>query len=210
MAARDRGRLSDRGVATRVSVLALTRDEIRRRIASSCPPVDLEQLFTAPGVPAAVLIGVVGRPEGSTVILTRRQPFLRNHAAEISLPGGSVEQTDDHPATAALRETFEEVGVPPESVELLGCLSPVMTISDFRVYPFVGWIDPPVSFTMDPREVAEVFEMPISFVMDTANHRRETALVDGKQREFWVLDYPGHRVWGATATILVSLAHALA
>jgi len=201
--------VNERAAARQVAGPALTRDEIRERIASSCPPVDLEHLFDGPGVPAAVLVGLVARADGPSVILTHRQPFLRNHAAEISLPGGRVEETDEHPATAALRETFEEVGVPPGRVELLGCLPPLMTVSDFRVYPFVGWIDPPVSFDIDPREVAEVFEMPLSFVLDTANHRRETALVDGGQHEFYVLDYPGHRVWGATAGILVSLAHIL-
>ena len=153
----------------------MDRDEVRRRIASTCPAVDLEHLFSGPGVPAAVLIGLVGHPDGVSVILTHRQPFLRNHAAEISLPGGSVEPTDEHPAAAALRETFEEVGLPAERVELLGCLAPYMTVSDFRVYPFVGWIEPPVELTVDEREVAEVFEMPLSFVLDPANHRRESA-----------------------------------
>jgi len=156
-----------------------------------------------------VLIGLVGHPAGPSVILTHRQPFLKNHAAEISLPGGRVEDTDDHPATAALRETFEEIGVSPERVELLGCLPPVMTVSDFRVFPFVGWIDPPVTYDIDSREVAEVFEMPLSFVLDPANHRLEVATFDSGRHEFYVFDYPGHRVWGATAGILVDLARVL-
>lgn len=187
----------------------MDREEVLRRLASSCPPVDLAHLYSEPGVPAAVLIGLVGYEHDPAVILTHRQPFLRNHAAEISLPGGRVEDTDEHPATAALRETFEEVGVSPDRVGLLGCLPPVMTVSNFRVYPFVGWIDPPISFEIDPREVAEVFEMPLSFILDASNHHRETAVFEGEEHSFYVLDYPGHRVWGATAGILVDLARAL-
>jgi 8-oxo-dGTP pyrophosphatase MutT (NUDIX family) len=171
--------------------------------------VDEEHLFSGPGVPAAVLIGLVGYAEGPRVILTHRQPFLKNHAAEISLPGGRVEPTDAHPEAAALRETFEEVGVPPGRVELLGCLAPYMTISDFRVYPFVGWIEPPVELTLDEAEVAEAFEMPLSFVLDPANHTREAVYLRGEHHEYYVLDYPGHRVWGATAGILINLARAL-
>lgn len=171
--------------------------------------MDLEHLSEGPGVPAAVLIGLVGYPDGPNVILTHRQPFLKNHAAEISLPGGRVEPADGHPQVAALREAFEEVGIAAERVELLGCLPPYMTVSDFRVYPFVGWIEPPVELTLDEAEVAEAFEMPLSFVLDPANHRRERAFLRGEHREYYVLDYPGHRVWGATAGILIRLARAL-
>jgi 8-oxo-dGTP pyrophosphatase MutT (NUDIX family) len=188
---------------------SLDRDEVGRRIAATCPAVDIEHLFSGPGVPAAVLIGLVGYPDGPSVILTHRQPFLKHHAAEISLPGGSVEPTDEHPAAAALRETFEEVGLAADRVELLGCLGPYMTVSNFRVYPFVGWIEPPVEFKVDKREVAEVFEMPLSFVLDPANHKRESAFLRGQDHDFYVLDYPGHRVWGATAQILIDLACAL-
>ncbi len=189
--------------------VGLDREEIRRRIAPYCPPVDVDNLFSGPGVPAAVLIGMVGHPEGPSVILTHRQPFLKNHASEISLPGGRIEPTDQHPETAALRETFEEVGVSPDRVELLGCLPPYMTVTDFRVYPFVGWIVPPVKFVIDEAEVAEVFEMPLDFLLDSANHRRETAFLRGEDHEFYVLDYQDHRVWGATAGMLINLADIL-
>jgi 8-oxo-dGTP pyrophosphatase MutT (NUDIX family) len=189
--------------------VVLSPEELRARLQAACPAVDLEHLFSGPGVPAAVLIGLVGYPGGPSVILTHRQPFLRNHAAEISLPGGSVESTDAHPSAAALRETFEEVGIAPGRVELLGCLAPYMTVTHFRVYPFVGWIEPPVEFKVDEREVAEVFEMPLSFVLDPANHRRESAFLRGQDHDFYVLDYSGHRIWGATAQILIDLARAL-
>jgi len=153
-----------------------------------------------------VLIAVVDHPGAPSVILTRRQPFLKNHAAEVSLPGGRVEPNDVHPRVAALREAFEEIGLLPERVGLLGCLAPYMTISDFRVYPFVGWIEPPVELRLDPSEVAEAFELPLSFMLDPANHLQDSALLKGARRDFYVLDYPGHRIWGATAEILIDLA----
>ncbi len=92
----------------------------------------------------------------------------------------------------------------------MGCLQPHLTVTDFRVYPFVGWIEPPVEFFIDAAEVAEVFEVPLGFVLDPANHKCESAFLRGEQREFYVLDYPGHRIWGATAAILIELARALA
>ncbi len=190
--------------------MGLTRAELRSRLLTACPPVDGENLFSGPGVPAAVLIGLLAHPQDPQVILTRRQADLKNHAAEISLPGGRVEPTDAGPADAALREAFEEIGVAREQVELLGCLPPHMTVSDFRVYPFVGWMEPPVEFVVDPREVAEVFTVPLSFVLDPVNHHCEGAAIDGRQREFWVIPYPGRRIWGATAGILIELARALA
>jgi 8-oxo-dGTP pyrophosphatase MutT (NUDIX family) len=190
--------------------VGLGREELRRRLKEHCPPLEHDRTAAGPGVPAAVLIALVAHPEGLHVILTHRHAGLKNHAAEISLPGGRVEASDSGPAAAALRETFEEIGLAPDKVELLGCLPTYMTVSDFRVYPFVGWVDPPVGLAVDPREVAEVFEVPLSFVLDPASHRREGAFLRGRHREFYVLPYPGHRIWGATAEILVNLARALA
>lgn len=165
---------------------------------------------TGGGVPAAVLIGLVARPEGPTIILTERTAHLANHAAQVSLPGGRVEAADAGPAAAALREALEEVGLNSAKVELLGCLPPLLTTSGFCVYPFVGWIDPPVELLPDPYEVAEIFEMPLQFVLERANHHRDSLVARGVRHEFYVLPYLGHRVWGATADILVGLADALA
>jgi 8-oxo-dGTP pyrophosphatase MutT (NUDIX family) len=160
-------------------------------------------------VPAAVLIGLLACPEGPHVILTRRNANLKNHPDEISLPGGRIEADDDGPAAAALRETFEEIGVAPQNVELLGCLSPYETVTGFRVYPFVGWIELPVEFVLDTDEVAEVFHVPLSFVLDTSNHRCESIVYNGECHRYYVMEYPGRRIWGATASILVRFAQAL-
>jgi 8-oxo-dGTP pyrophosphatase MutT (NUDIX family) len=190
--------------------VVLSRRDIERRLKSTCPPVDIERLFLEPGTPAAVLIGIVGRAGGPNIILTRRQAHLKNHAAEIGLPGGRVEVTDTGPESTALREAFEEIGLRPDRVELLGCLAARMTVSDFRVYPFVGWVKVPVKLVVDQQEVAEVFEVPLTFVMDRANHKRDSALLGGVDQEFYVIEHQGHRIWGATAEILVDLARALA
>ena len=101
-------------------------------------------------------------------------------------------------------------GSPPEKVDLLGCLPCHLTVSDFLVHPVVGWVEPPVEFVPDPHEVAKVFEVPLSFVLDPANHHRESRRHDGVLRSYYVLPYPGHHIWGATAEILVELAGVLA
>jgi 8-oxo-dGTP pyrophosphatase MutT (NUDIX family) len=186
------------------------REELRLRLQTTRTPVERFGSLAAPGMPAAVLIALLAHPEGPSVILTQRSAHLRDHAAEISLPGGRIEAGDRGPAAAALREAFEEIGLPPDRVELLGCLAPYETISGFRVHPFVGWIEPPVEFVLDAREVADVFQVPLSFVLDPANHRCGSIDRDGEHHRFWVLSYPGRCIWGVTAGILVDLARALA
>jgi 8-oxo-dGTP pyrophosphatase MutT (NUDIX family) len=161
-------------------------------------------------IPAAVLLGLVAYPEGPQIILTERTAHLSEHPSEISLPGGRIEASDEGPAAAALREAGEEIGLAPDRVELLGCLPPYETVTGYRVYPFVGWIEPPVEFALDAREVADIFQVPLSFVLDPANHRRDSIMRDGRRRSFYVLPYPGRRIWGATAGMLVSLARILA
>jgi 8-oxo-dGTP pyrophosphatase MutT (NUDIX family) len=214
------------------------KEEIRRRLAGSCALDEIagqRRLPTGPGasppdlplavarapvpaaspgvatapIPAAVLIALVGSPLGPDIILTQRTAELRNHPAQISLPGGRIEPDDSDPAAAALREAAEEVGLPPERVDILGCLPYYRTVSDYCVHPFVGWVEPPVAFVPDEREVADVFLVPLQFVMDPLNHLCESLWRDGQEHNYYVLPYPGRRIWGATAAILVSLAQAL-
>ena len=187
----------------------MDREQIRLRLPMLCTVAELEGSCPPPAIPAAVLVGLVARAEGPHVILTQRTELLSDHPAEISLPGGRIEASDEGPAAAALREAFEEIGLPPEKTELLGCLPPYRTVTGFCVYPFVGWIEPPVEFALDEREVADVFEVPLSFVLDPANHLRESVLRDGEPHGYYVLPYPGRRIWGATAAILVDLARIL-
>jgi 8-oxo-dGTP pyrophosphatase MutT (NUDIX family) len=196
----------------------LGRDELRHLLEGTCPPAEPSGPTgrpspslpsTTPLVPAAVLIGLLGHPEGPSIILTQRTAELNNHPAEISLPGGRVEADDEGPVAAARREAFEEIGLPPEKVDILGCLPPSETISRFLVYPLVGWVEPPIRFEPDRREVAEVFEVPLSFVLDPANHQRESLVRAGMRHHFYVIQYRDRRIWGATAGILVELARIL-
>ncbi len=187
----------------------LDREEVRRRLRETCSAVDLSLPSPEPGTPAGVLIGLLGHPGDPHVILTRRTAHLKNHAAEISLPGGRIEAGDAGPEAAALREAFEEIGLPSDRVDVLGCLPPSLTVSQFRVYPFVGWIEPPLDYVIDAYEVEEVFEIPLSFVLEQANHHWDEAVFAGRRHGFYVLDYADHRIWGATAGILVNLAEAL-
>ena len=187
----------------------LTAEEVRQRLEQARREAGLKAGFAATGVPAAVLIGLLGYLDGPEVILTERTADLSNHPSEISLPGGRIDEGDRDPAAAALREACEEVGLPPEKVRVLGHLGGYQTVSGFLVHPVVGWIDPPVEFKPNPREVAEIFTVPLAFVLNTDNYRRELYMKDDVPHSVYVLRYPGRCIWGATAGMLVSLARAL-
>ncbi len=185
------------------------RDRIRRR-----PPLELitgdqgHRLREGDRTPAAVLIGVVGRAD-PTVILTQRTAHLKDHGGQISFPGGRMEEDDPDPAATALREAEEEIGLPASSCRILGELRTYDTITGFRVFPIVAWVEPPVRFRPDPFEVAEVFEVPLGFIADARNHRRDSYDKGGIKRTFWVVPYQDRYIWGATAGILVNLARLL-
>jgi 8-oxo-dGTP pyrophosphatase MutT (NUDIX family) len=157
-------------------------------------------------VPAAVLIGVVDRADGPTVLLTQRTAHLRDHAGQISFPGGRMEPEDADAAAAALREAEEEIGLPPGRVEVIGAIAPYDTVTGFRIHPVVGWVTPPFNLVPDPFEVADIFEVPLAFVLDPANHERHTHESGRLRRHYYVLPYRGRRIWGATAGMLVNLS----
>ena len=159
--------------------------------------------------PAAVLVPIVNRPEGPTVLLTQRTSHLKRHAGQIAFPGGRVDPQDTNHIETALRETEEEIGLPRDCVTLLGRLSLYETSTAFGVTPVVGWVEPPFDLTLDSYEVAEAFETPLSFILDRANHVKETALRDGVRRWYYVMPYEGRRIWGATAGMLVNLTDML-
>jgi 8-oxo-dGTP pyrophosphatase MutT (NUDIX family) len=194
-------------------IQVMDKEDIRRRLALSRPmdgPVTVDEPVAAAALtPAAVLVALVASPRGPELILTQRTADLRNHPSQISLPGGRIEPDDAGPAGAALREAWEEVRLPPAQVDIIGRLPLYRTVSDYCVYPFVGWVEPPVSLVPDIREVADVFLVPLAFVLDPLNHTRESMVHEGTVRTFYVLPFPGRRIWGATAGILVNLARAL-
>jgi len=159
--------------------------------------------------PAAVLFPIVVRDAGHTVMLTQRTAHLRDHAGQISFPGGRVEAADLSPTHTALRETEEEVGLSRERVEILGFLPEYRTGTGFRVTPVVGLVHPPFDLQPDPFEVAEVFEVPLAFLLDPANHQRHEMHYRGALRQYFAMPYGDYFIWGATAGMIRSLSQRL-
>ncbi len=166
-------------------------------------------LRDGPPTPAAVLVPLIDRPEGITVMLTKRTDHLHDHAGQVSFPGGRVEESDDGPVATALRETREEVGLDPAFVEIIGTLDLYHTVTGFRVTPVVGVVRTGFDLEIDDFEVAEVFEVPLAFVLDPANHERESTVYNGIERHYYVLRHAPHSIWGATAGMLVNLSERL-
>lgn len=174
---------------------------------------DLNPGMTPPSVelrPAAVLVPLVDRPEGMSVLLTQRTAHLSAHAGQIAFPGGRIEAADRDAVAAALRETEEEIGLAPDHVTLIGRLDTYVTGTGFEITPVVGIVAVPFALTIDPFEVADVFEVPLPFVLDPGNHRRTERILEARRRVFFVLPYENRNIWGATAGMLVNLAEALA
>ena len=158
---------------------------------------------------AAVLVPIVERPEGMTVVLTQRTAHLRSHAGQISFPGGKTEPHDESAEDTALRESEEEIGLPRDRVEVIGRLGKRTTGTGFHVTPVVGLIEPTVELVPDPGEVETIFEVPLPYVLDSGNHKIETRLIKGLERQFYVMPYNGYYIWGLTARLLVALRNTL-
>lgn len=155
--------------------------------------------------PAAVLIPVIARPEGAAVLMTRRSDSLASHTGQIAFPGGRLDPGETA-AEAALREAWEEVALDPDLVEVIGLGDPYETGTGFLVTPVVGWLDAVPETRPAPEEVAEVFEVPWDFLMDPANHRRDSYERDGEPpRWFWAMPWKQRYIWGVTAGIVRAL-----
>jgi 8-oxo-dGTP pyrophosphatase MutT (NUDIX family) len=165
--------------------------------------------LTEPLRPAAVLVLVVNHAAGPTVLFTQRTAHLHDHAGQISFPGGRRDPEDINAIATALRETEEETGVAIEKIQLLGQLPDYITGTGYCVTPIVGWIEPPVAYTPDPFEVAECFEVPLAFLLDEKNHKRESKLYKGKMRSYHAIPFEQRYIWGATAGMLISMFQAL-
>lgn len=185
---------------------------LRAALAAEPRPATPSQAVGPEGerlLPAAVLFPIVLRDEGPTVLLTQRTAHLKDHPGQISFPGGRMEPEDPSAVAAALREAEEEIGMAADRVEVVGFLPEYRTITGYRVTPVVGLVRPPFELRPDPFEVAEVFEVPLAFLLDPANHQRHEIHYRGRLRHYYAVPYGPYFIWGATAAMIVSLFRSL-
>ena len=192
----------------------LSVDWLRRHFAAppSWQPEALdESLGRRPVmINASVLIPLVARPDGLTMLLTRRTEHLATHAGQISFPGGRAEKVDMSPVDTALREAQEEIGLARRHVEIIGQLPDYLTGTGYHITPVVGLLTPPFELTADAGEVAEIFEVPLAHLMNGAHHQRLSIdLPAGGRRSFYAMPYQRYFIWGATAGMLRNLFHFL-
>ncbi len=167
-------------------------------------PELVPEITRTPLALAAVLIPIVARPE-LTVLLTQRTEGLSRHAGQIAFPGGRMEPTDRDAIATALREAQEEIGLDPSFVEPLGYLDPYRTGTGFRIFPVVSLVREGFMLKLDPREVADAFEVPLAFLMNADNHRTETRAWRGQERRFYAMPFEQRYIWGATAGIMKNM-----
>jgi len=189
--------------------------EFRRRAAAQDPEYgldaygdhrlnpDLKHMILRDGLhDAAVLVPVVDHREGATIILTERSSRLRSHSGQIAFPGGRIDPTDASPEEAALREAEEEIGLDPSQVEVVGRMPDYVTGSGYRIRPILSVVRPGFFLTLNADEVEDAFEVPLSFLMDPANHRRESRIWRERERFYYTMPYGERFIWGVTAGIL--------
>jgi 8-oxo-dGTP pyrophosphatase MutT (NUDIX family) len=164
----------------------------------------LQKHFPADPVPAAVLVPLIDRPDGLTVLLTQRATQLVRHSGQISFPGGRLEPTDADVASAALREAHEEIGLDPARVRVFGYLPDHIVISGFRVTPVLALVTPPITLELNPAEVAGVFEVPVAHVFDSSNHQARLRRVGDEELMLYDIPWEGQNIWGATAGMLLT------
>jgi 8-oxo-dGTP pyrophosphatase MutT (NUDIX family) len=155
--------------------------------------------------PAAVLAPIVRRPEGWTLMFTQRTHEMPSHPGQISFPGGRVQAEDADAVATALRETREEIGLEHSFIRPLGVIDPYVTGTGYRIIPVIAFIEPGFELTPDPREVAEVFETPLDFLFDPANHHLHEGEWRGRKGRYYEMPYQGRRIWGATAGMIRAL-----
>ncbi|MEO8164200.1 MAG: CoA pyrophosphatase [Betaproteobacteria bacterium] len=156
-------------------------------------------------VPAAVLVPLVNRPGGLTLMFTQRTAHLHDHAGQISFPGGRVDEGDVDRIATALREAEEETGLSASRVQVIGQLPEYDIPTGFRVTPVVGWVEPPFELKPDTFEVADVFEVPLDFFLDPLNHQRHSDVRNGRTRYYYSMPFGERNIWGATAGMVYSL-----
>jgi 8-oxo-dGTP pyrophosphatase MutT (NUDIX family) len=154
---------------------------------------------------AAVLIPVVDRREGASVILTKRTEKLRSHSGQVAFPGGRIDPTDPTPEYAALRETEEEIGLAPSYIEVVGRMPDYVSGSGFRIAPILSVVRPDFRLSINPDEVDDAFEVPLAFLMDPRNHTRDSRIWQERERYFYTMPFGERHIWGVTAGIIRTL-----
>jgi len=205
--------MAELDIATRR--LRLSRDDISARLARPAvmPGAHDTHVIALPEgakvLLAAVLVPLVPRDEGIHVLLTQRTAHLKDHPSQISFPGGRVEGGDQDRIETALREAEEEIGLTREHITILGTLPDYDMPSGFRISPVIGWVEPPFTLKLDPIEVESAFEVPLSYLLDSANHQRRRYVFNGRERDYLAMPYEGRYIWGATAGMLQRLSQQL-
>ena len=190
--------------------MTLTAEGLRQRLSIERSPGIISEAGGHERLtPAAVLVPIVMRESGFTVLLTQRTAHLRDHAGQVSFPGGRCEPSDVSAVATALREAEEEVGLRPAQVEIIGQLDEYRTGTGFSVTPVVGLVTPPLELHLDDFEVADVFEPPLAFLLDAGNYTRHGIDYRGAWREYWAVPWQDRFIWGATAGMLVNLRELL-
>ncbi|HEX8901064.1 CoA pyrophosphatase [Vitreimonas sp.] len=190
------------------TLLRARLDPVDRATSRARSDRDLNPDWVRPEVelkPAAVLAPIIKRPEGWTMLFTQRSVETPAHPGQTSFPGGRVQASDANAVETALRETFEEVGLGREWIEPLGAWDQYETGTGYRITPIVGLVEPGFELTLDPREVASVFEAPLSFLFDPAKLERREAIWQGQSRAYYAMSYGPHFIWGATAGMIRAL-----
>lgn len=198
-----------RPLPSRAEIAARLTDPAALARVAPTPSEDVQWLAGQAALrPAAVLVPIVWHAAGPGILLTRRAERLSAHPGQVAFPGGRLEPGET-PEAAALREAAEEVGLDPRLPRIAGHLPDHLTGTGFRVTPVVAFLDPPLTLLPDPGEVAAVFEMPLATLFDPGAAERQQAEWRGRKREYWVWRHPEQRIWGATATMLMTLARLL-
>ena len=207
-------------MAGRKVASAPLRNRLRERLAhagsapteeawlAGLPPelsASFNHLMPVAPIPAAVLVPIVDHSAGLTVLLTERAADLKNHAGQISFPGGRIEAIDDGPVAAALRETHEEIGLEARYIDVFGYLPDHLIISGYRVTPVVAFVRPGFELKLDRSEVTDTFEVPLDFVLDPANHKARRRKLGEGEIEVYDIPYGERNIWGATAGMLLTL-----
>src|SRR4051812_15710352 len=188
------------------------RDRLRRRSPPAFAVFGDDRIGGEPSgiTPASVLVPIVAHPEGLAVLFTKRTVHLKAHSGQVSFPGGRAEPSDPTPEFTALRESQEEIGLAPEKIEILARLPDYITRTGFQVTPVVGLLTPPLELVPDPREVEAVFEVPLAFLLDPANHLRQSREINGRTVGYYEMRFGERVIWGATAGMIVNLYRQLA